>query len=92
MLLFPYIEGFVKQTGYGGTVQRLETFKGKIARHAQNGTAPTREIVVQLNAMEVYSYTEKGESQARRMTLHIALPKIAVQPQVLMSLPTMLLL
>ncbi|XP_026406483.1 cytochrome c oxidase assembly protein COX11, mitochondrial-like isoform X2 [Papaver somniferum] len=41
---------FCQATGYGGTVQRRETVEEKIARHTQDGTTSTREIVVQFNA------------------------------------------
>ncbi|KAF9623466.1 hypothetical protein IFM89_003050 [Coptis chinensis] len=46
----PLYRTFCQVTGYGGTVQRRETVEEKIARHAQGGTKPTREIVVQFNA------------------------------------------
>ncbi|CAN6465733.1 unnamed protein product [Victoria cruziana] len=41
---------FCQATGYGGTVQRKETVEEKIARHAQEGTAPSRVLTVQFNA------------------------------------------
>ncbi|XP_052190692.1 cytochrome c oxidase assembly protein COX11, mitochondrial isoform X2 [Diospyros lotus] len=46
----PLYRRFCQATGYGGTVQRRESVEEKIARHAQEGTATTREIVVQFNA------------------------------------------
>ncbi|KAF6168597.1 hypothetical protein GIB67_005209 [Kingdonia uniflora] len=46
----PLYRRFCQATGYGGTVQRRETVEEKIARHAQDGTAPKRELVVQFNA------------------------------------------
>ncbi|XP_010274439.1 PREDICTED: cytochrome c oxidase assembly protein COX11, mitochondrial isoform X1 [Nelumbo nucifera] len=46
----PLYRRFCQATGYGGTVQRRETVEEKIARHAQDGSAPTREVVVQFNA------------------------------------------
>ncbi|KAI3980101.1 hypothetical protein MKX01_034707 [Papaver californicum] len=46
----PLYRRFCQATGYGGTVQRRETVEEKIARHAQDGTTSTREIVVQFNA------------------------------------------
>ncbi|OVA20952.1 Cytochrome c oxidase assembly protein CtaG/Cox11 [Macleaya cordata] len=46
----PLYRRFCQATGYGGTVQRRESVEEKIARHAQDGTSPTRELVVQFNA------------------------------------------
>ncbi|KAM7257080.1 hypothetical protein ACFE04_012821 [Oxalis oulophora] len=46
----PLYRRFCQATGYGGTVQRRETVEEKIARHTQDGTVTTREIVVQFNA------------------------------------------
>lgn len=46
----PLYRRFCQATGYAGTVQRRESVEEKIARHAQNNTVPTREIVVQFNA------------------------------------------
>lgn len=46
----PLYRRFCQATGYGGTVQRRESVEEKIARHAQDGTRTTREIVVQFNA------------------------------------------
>ncbi|KAG5547644.1 hypothetical protein RHGRI_013365 [Rhododendron griersonianum] len=46
----PLYRRFCQATGYGGTVQRRESVEEKIARHAQDGTVTTREIVVQFNA------------------------------------------
>ncbi|KAL5722053.1 Cytochrome c oxidase assembly protein cox11 [Ranunculus cassubicifolius] len=46
----PLYRTFCQLTGYGGTVQRSESIEEKIARHAQDGTAPKRDIVVQFNA------------------------------------------
>ncbi|KAK9715722.1 hypothetical protein RND81_06G185300 [Saponaria officinalis] len=46
----PLYRRFCQATGYGGTVQRRETVKEKIARHSKDGTVSTREIVVQFNA------------------------------------------
>ncbi|KAF8398873.1 hypothetical protein HHK36_014737 [Tetracentron sinense] len=46
----PLYRRFCQATGYGGTVQRRESVEEKIARHAKDGTAPTRELVVQFNA------------------------------------------
>lgn len=46
----PLYRRFCQATGYGGTIQRRETVEEKIARHAQEGTVTTREIVVQFNA------------------------------------------
>uniref|UniRef100_A0A5B7AHT4 Cytochrome c oxidase assembly protein COX11 n=1 Tax=Davidia involucrata TaxID=16924 RepID=A0A5B7AHT4_DAVIN len=46
----PLYRRFCQATGYGGTVQRRESVEEKIARHAQDGTITTREIVVQFNA------------------------------------------
>ncbi|KAK3012941.1 hypothetical protein RJ639_009575, partial [Escallonia herrerae] len=46
----PLYRRFCQATGYGGTVQRRESVEEKIARHAQDGTVATREIVVQFNA------------------------------------------
>lgn len=46
----PLYRRFCQATGYGGTVQRRESVEEKIARHAQDGTTTTREIVVQFNA------------------------------------------
>lgn len=46
----PLYRRFCQATGYGGTVQRRETVEEKIARHSRDGTATTREIVVQFNA------------------------------------------
>ncbi|RZC73415.1 hypothetical protein C5167_048894 [Papaver somniferum] len=46
----PLYRRFCQATGYGGTVQRRETVEEKIARHTQDGTTSTREIVVQFNA------------------------------------------
>ncbi|KAF7831156.1 cytochrome c oxidase assembly protein COX11, mitochondrial [Senna tora] len=46
----PLYRRFCQVTGYGGTVQRRETVEEKIARHDQNNTVTTREIVVQFNA------------------------------------------
>lgn len=46
----PLYRRFCQATGYGGTVQRRESVEEKIARHAQDGTVTSREIVVQFNA------------------------------------------
>ncbi|PSS36633.1 Cytochrome c oxidase assembly protein [Actinidia chinensis var. chinensis] len=46
----PLYRRFCQATGYGGTVQRRESVEEKIARHAQEGTVTTREVVVQFNA------------------------------------------
>lgn len=46
----PLYRRFCQATGYGGTVQRRETVEEKIARHSQDGTVTTREIIVQFNA------------------------------------------
>ncbi|XVF19708.1 hypothetical protein REPUB_Repub11eG0134000 [Reevesia pubescens] len=46
----PLYRRFCQATGYGGTVQRRESVEEKIARHEQDGTVATREIVVQFNA------------------------------------------
>ncbi|KAK9094459.1 hypothetical protein Scep_025928 [Stephania cephalantha] len=46
----PLYRRFCQATGYGGTVQRRETVEEKIARHAEDGTTTSREIVVQFNA------------------------------------------
>ncbi|CAN6465732.1 unnamed protein product [Victoria cruziana] len=46
----PLYRKFCQATGYGGTVQRKETVEEKIARHAQEGTAPSRVLTVQFNA------------------------------------------
>ncbi|KAJ8643820.1 hypothetical protein MRB53_005568 [Persea americana] len=46
----PLYRTFCQATGYGGTVQRRESVEEKIARHAQEGTATSRELVVQFNA------------------------------------------
>eukprot|EP00252_Welwitschia_mirabilis_P013879 TRINITY_DN3068_c0_g1_i1.p1 TRINITY_DN3068_c0_g1~~TRINITY_DN3068_c0_g1_i1.p1 ORF type:complete len:317 (+),score=44.74 TRINITY_DN3068_c0_g1_i1:674-1624(+) len=46
----PLYRKFCQSTGYGGTVQRRETVEEKIARHAQEGTQTSRDIVVQFNA------------------------------------------
>ncbi|KAJ4974290.1 hypothetical protein NE237_007464 [Protea cynaroides] len=46
----PLYRRFCQATGYGGTVHRSESVEEKIARHTKDGTAPTREIVVQFNA------------------------------------------
>lgn len=46
----PLYRRFCQATGYGGTIQRKESVEEKIARHSQNGTVTTREIVVQFNA------------------------------------------
>lgn len=46
----PLYRRFCQATGYGGTIQRRESVEEKIARHAQDGTVTTREIVVQFNA------------------------------------------
>lgn len=46
----PLYRRFCQATGYGGTVQRRETVEEKIARHTQEGTVATREVVVQFNA------------------------------------------
>ncbi|XP_038894870.1 cytochrome c oxidase assembly protein COX11, mitochondrial isoform X2 [Benincasa hispida] len=46
----PLYRRFCQATGYGGTVQRRESVEEKIARHAQDGTVTTRDIVVQFNA------------------------------------------
>lgn len=46
----PLYRRFCQATGYGGTVQRRESVEEKIARHARDGTVPTREIVVYFNA------------------------------------------
>ncbi|XP_024021077.1 cytochrome c oxidase assembly protein COX11, mitochondrial [Morus notabilis] len=46
----PLYRRFCQATGYGGTIQRRESVEEKIARHANDGTVTTREIVVQFNA------------------------------------------
>ncbi|KAF5457548.1 hypothetical protein F2P56_021644 [Juglans regia] len=46
----PLYRRFCQATGYGGTIQRRESVEEKIARHAKDGTATAREIVVQFNA------------------------------------------
>ncbi|CAL9066217.1 cytochrome c oxidase assembly protein COX11, mitochondrial-like isoform X2 [Musa acuminata AAA Group] len=46
----PLYRRFCQATGYGGTVQRRESVEEKIARHAQEGTKTSRELVVQFNA------------------------------------------
>eukprot|EP01018_Ginkgo_biloba_P012025 Gb_13374 [translate_table: standard] len=46
----PLYRKFCQATGYGGTVQRRETVEEKIARHAEEGTNTSRELVVQFNA------------------------------------------
>ncbi|XP_058069373.1 cytochrome c oxidase assembly protein COX11, mitochondrial isoform X1 [Magnolia sinica] len=46
----PLYRRFCQATGYGGTVQRRESVEEKIARHAQDGTTTSRELVVQFNA------------------------------------------
>uniref|UniRef100_A0A804KCU9 Cytochrome c oxidase assembly protein COX11, mitochondrial n=2 Tax=Musa acuminata subsp. malaccensis TaxID=214687 RepID=A0A804KCU9_MUSAM len=46
----PLYRRFCQATGYGGTVQRRESVEEKIARHAQEGTKASRELVVQFNA------------------------------------------
>lgn len=46
----PLYRKFCQATGYGGTVQRRETVEEKIARHAQEGTKTSRELVIQFNA------------------------------------------
>nr|XP_018685633.1 PREDICTED: cytochrome c oxidase assembly protein COX11, mitochondrial-like [Musa acuminata subsp. malaccensis] len=59
----PLYRRFCQATGYGGTVQRREVIffpscplssslsvEEKIARHAQEGTKASRELVVQFNA------------------------------------------
>ncbi|KAL4205255.1 hypothetical protein AMTRI_Chr01g113650 [Amborella trichopoda] len=46
----PLYRRFCQATGYGGTVQIRETVEEKIARHAQDGTTTSRELVVQFNA------------------------------------------
>ncbi|XP_042030999.1 cytochrome c oxidase assembly protein COX11, mitochondrial-like [Salvia splendens] len=46
----PLYRRFCQATGYGGTVQRRESVEEKIARHTQDGTVTSREIVVQFNA------------------------------------------
>ncbi|KAK9109762.1 hypothetical protein Sjap_017822 [Stephania japonica] len=46
----PLYRRFCQATGYGGTVQRRETVEEKIARHTEEGTTTSREIVVQFNA------------------------------------------
>ncbi|KAL2521919.1 Cytochrome [Forsythia ovata] len=46
----PLYRRFCQATGYGGTVQRRESVEEKIARHTNDGTLTTREIVVQFNA------------------------------------------
>ncbi|XP_047338379.1 cytochrome c oxidase assembly protein COX11, mitochondrial [Impatiens glandulifera] len=46
----PLYRRFCQATGYGGTIQRRESVEEKIVRHAQEGTVPKREIVVQFNA------------------------------------------
>ncbi|KAK9272036.1 hypothetical protein L1049_002405 [Liquidambar formosana] len=46
----PLYRRFCQATGYGGTIQRRESVEEKIARHAQDGTITSREIVVQFNS------------------------------------------
>lgn len=46
----PLYRKFCQATGYGGTVQRRETVEEKIARHTQEGTKTSRELVIQFNA------------------------------------------
>ncbi|KAJ6798307.1 putative cytochrome c oxidase assembly protein COX11, mitochondrial [Iris pallida] len=46
----PLYRRFCQATGYGGTVQRRESVEDKIARHNREGTATSRELVVQFNA------------------------------------------
>ncbi|KAI5069542.1 hypothetical protein GOP47_0015843 [Adiantum capillus-veneris] len=46
----PLYRKFCQATGYGGAVRRRETVEEKIARHAQEGVAATRPLVVQFNA------------------------------------------
>ncbi|KAK6146124.1 hypothetical protein DH2020_019993 [Rehmannia glutinosa] len=53
----PLYRRFCQATGYGGTVQRreclfdvIQSVEEKIARHAQDGTVTSREIIVQFNA------------------------------------------
>ncbi|XP_009780090.1 cytochrome c oxidase assembly protein COX11, mitochondrial isoform X1 [Nicotiana sylvestris] len=46
----PLYRRFCQATGYGGTVQRRESVEEKIARHAKDGRATSREIAVQFNA------------------------------------------
>ncbi|KAL3650661.1 Cytochrome c oxidase assembly protein cox11, mitochondrial [Castilleja foliolosa] len=46
----PLYRRFCQATGYGGTVQRRESVEEKIARHTNDGTVTSREIIVQFNA------------------------------------------
>uniref|UniRef100_A0ACD5ZZV2 Uncharacterized protein n=1 Tax=Avena sativa TaxID=4498 RepID=A0ACD5ZZV2_AVESA len=46
----PLYQRFCQATGFAGTTQRRETVEEKISRHAQDGTKPSREIIIQFNA------------------------------------------
>lgn len=46
----PLYRKFCQATGFGGTVRRRETVEEKIARHAQDASTATRQLVVQFNA------------------------------------------
>ncbi|KAF7144323.1 hypothetical protein RHSIM_Rhsim05G0054900 [Rhododendron simsii] len=88
----PLYRRFCQATGYGGTVQRRESVEEKIARHAQDGTVTTREIVVQFNAdvadgmprkfihtqREVLYFIMYGLGQ-EKVHLHFTLLRIKVQ-------------